>query len=156
MIPGSGRSPEEGNGLPTPIFLPGESHGQRSLVGYGPWGRKESDATEWLTLSISVLVWTPPEFSQMAFPLLLGHYHQVLFLFKKMYIPYNIKFPILAVFKCTMQQHKYIPVFVQPSPPSISSTVSSSQIEAVSPLNPNFLFTLPPAFCFLSLINCLL
>ena len=33
---------------PTPVFLPGESHGQRSLVGYSPWGRKESDATEQL------------------------------------------------------------------------------------------------------------
>ena len=31
---------------PTPIFLPGESHGQRSLAGYSPWGRKESDTTE--------------------------------------------------------------------------------------------------------------
>ena len=29
----------------TPVFLPGESHGQRSLVGYGPWGPKESDMT---------------------------------------------------------------------------------------------------------------
>ena len=28
---------------PTPVFLPGESHGQRSLVGYSPWGCKESD-----------------------------------------------------------------------------------------------------------------
>ena len=33
----------------TPVFLPGESHGQRSLVGYSPWGRKELDTTEWLT-----------------------------------------------------------------------------------------------------------
>ena len=31
---------------PTPLFLPGESHGQRSLVGYSPWGHKESDMTE--------------------------------------------------------------------------------------------------------------
>ena len=31
---------------PTPVFLPGESHGRRSLVGYCPWGCKESDATE--------------------------------------------------------------------------------------------------------------
>ena len=31
---------------PTPIFLPGEFHGQRSLAGYSPWGRKESDTTE--------------------------------------------------------------------------------------------------------------
>ena len=32
--------------LPIPLFLPGEFHGQRSLVGYSPWGRKESDTTE--------------------------------------------------------------------------------------------------------------
>ena len=31
---------------PTPVFLPGESHGQRSLVGYSPWGGKESDMTK--------------------------------------------------------------------------------------------------------------
>ena len=31
---------------PTPVFLPGESHGQRSLVGYSPSGRKEQDMTE--------------------------------------------------------------------------------------------------------------
>ena len=31
---------------PTPVFLPGETHGQRNLVGYGPWGRKESDMTK--------------------------------------------------------------------------------------------------------------
>ena len=30
----------------TPVLLPGKSHGQRSLVGYSPWGRKESDTTE--------------------------------------------------------------------------------------------------------------
>ena len=33
---------------PTPVFLPGKSHEQRSLVGYSPWGHKESDTTEWL------------------------------------------------------------------------------------------------------------
>ena len=32
-IPGSGKSPGEGNGNPSPVFLPGEFHGQRSLVG---------------------------------------------------------------------------------------------------------------------------
>ena len=31
---------------PTPVFLPGESQGQRSLIGYGPVGCKESDTTE--------------------------------------------------------------------------------------------------------------
>ena len=46
LIPRLGRSPGEGNGKPTPVFLPGESCGQRSLVGYNPWGHKESDTTE--------------------------------------------------------------------------------------------------------------
>ena len=46
-IPGLGRFPGKGNGwLPMPIFLPEEFHGQRSLVGYSPWGHKESDTTE--------------------------------------------------------------------------------------------------------------
>ena len=35
-IPESGRSPGGGSGQPTPVFLPGESHGQRILAGYGP------------------------------------------------------------------------------------------------------------------------
>ena len=34
---------------PTPVFLPGESNGQRSLVGYSPWGYKELDTTEQLS-----------------------------------------------------------------------------------------------------------
>ena len=47
-IPGSGRFPWRRKWHPTPVFLPGKSHGQRSLVGYSPWGHKESDTTEWL------------------------------------------------------------------------------------------------------------
>ena len=41
-IPGLGRSPGEGHGDPF-LFLPGESHGERSLVSYSPWGREELD-----------------------------------------------------------------------------------------------------------------
>ena len=41
-IPGSGRREWQ----PTPVFLPGEFQGQRSLAGYSPWGRRESDMTE--------------------------------------------------------------------------------------------------------------
>ena len=37
---------------PTPVFLPGKSHRERNLVGYSPWGRKESDTTERLTLPL--------------------------------------------------------------------------------------------------------
>ena len=49
-IPGSGRSPWRREWQPTPVFLPGEFHGQRSLVGYSPLGHKELDMTEQLTL----------------------------------------------------------------------------------------------------------
>ena len=38
---------------PTPVFLPGESHGQRSLAGYSPWRSKELDTTERRALSLS-------------------------------------------------------------------------------------------------------
>ena len=55
----------------TPLFLPGESHGQRSLAGYSPWGHKESDTTEQLHFHFyalekemathsSVLAWRVP------------------------------------------------------------------------------------------------
>ena len=41
---------------PTPVFLPGESHGQSSLAGYSPWGHKESDTTEVTQHTLTVLV----------------------------------------------------------------------------------------------------
>ena len=54
-IPGSGRSPGEGNGDPPHSkFLPGEFHGQRSLADYTPWGCKELDTTEQLTYYITL------------------------------------------------------------------------------------------------------
>ena len=40
LIPGSGRSPGEGNGNPLQYSCLEKFHGQRSLVGYSPWGRK--------------------------------------------------------------------------------------------------------------------
>ena len=42
---------------PTPVFLPGVSHGRRSLVGYSPWGCKEADTTEWLHFLSFFLYW---------------------------------------------------------------------------------------------------
>ena len=52
MIPGQEDLLEKGVAWQsTPVFLPGESRGQRSLVSDSPWGYKESDMTELLTLS---------------------------------------------------------------------------------------------------------
>ena len=45
LIPGSGRFWRRA-WQPTPVFLPGKSHGQRSLVGYGPWSSKESETIQ--------------------------------------------------------------------------------------------------------------
>ena len=44
--PQVGKIPWKKAWQPTPLFLPGESHGQRNLVGYCPWGHKELDMTE--------------------------------------------------------------------------------------------------------------
>ena len=53
-IPGSEKIPWRRQWQPTPVLLPGESHGGRSLVGYSPWGRKESETTEWLHFHFSL------------------------------------------------------------------------------------------------------
>ena len=49
LIPGLGRAPGGGHGT-TSVFLLGEFHGQKSLVGHSPWGHKESDTTKRLSL----------------------------------------------------------------------------------------------------------
>ena len=61
----SQRSPWRRVWQPTPVFLPGESHGQRSLAGYSPWGRQESDRTDWLTHT-HTHTHTPVQFSSVA------------------------------------------------------------------------------------------
>ena len=60
-IPGS-KIPWRSKWQPTPVLLPGESHGQRSLVGYSPWGHKELDTTEQLNNSnifkvFNIVIW---------------------------------------------------------------------------------------------------
>ena len=55
-VPGLGRVPWGREWQPTPVFLPGESHGQRGLVGYRPQGCKESDTTERLNFNFSPAV----------------------------------------------------------------------------------------------------
>ena len=48
LIPGLGRFPWGRKWQPTPLFLPGKSHGQRKLMGYSPWYCKGSDTIWWL------------------------------------------------------------------------------------------------------------
>ena len=51
--PWVGKIPQRREWQPTPVFLAGEFRGQRSLVGYSPWGHKELDMTEQLTCILS-------------------------------------------------------------------------------------------------------
>ena len=51
----------------TPVFLPGESHGQRSLAGYSPWGSKESDTTEHTCTDIHVYLFCFKFFSYLSY-----------------------------------------------------------------------------------------
>ena len=51
-VTGSGQSPWRKQWQPTPVFLPGESHGQRSLVDYSPWGRKRV-GHDWATNTLT-------------------------------------------------------------------------------------------------------
>ena len=62
LIPKLGRSPGEGNEwLPTPLFLPGEFHGQSKLMSYSAWDCEESDMNEQLTHTCSThLFWFWP------------------------------------------------------------------------------------------------
>ena len=57
---------------PTPVLLPGESHGWRSLVGYSPWGLKESDTTEQLHFhfhsTIAPRIFFQLPYSRLAYP----------------------------------------------------------------------------------------
>ena len=52
-----GKNPWRRTWQPTPVFLPRESHGQRSLVGFCPWGRKELDTTELLNTHTARCEW---------------------------------------------------------------------------------------------------
>ena len=52
-IPGLGRSSREGNDSPLQYSCLEKSYGRRSLVGSSLWGQKESDTTEWLTVSVT-------------------------------------------------------------------------------------------------------
>ena len=67
--------------LPTPVFLPRESHGRRSLVGYSPWGRKESDTTERLHFHFLVIP-QPDRYTRLkgvfSFPFPKGHLGEML------------------------------------------------------------------------------
>ena len=72
LIPGLGRSPRGGHGIPLQYSCLENPRGQRSLVGYNPWGHKELDTSEWLSTAHKI-----PEFNTGHFNL----FHWSLYLF---------------------------------------------------------------------------
>ena len=58
-----GKIPWRWKWQPTPIFLPGEFHGRRSLAGYSPWGHEESDTTEATKHECSSAIWQSSKLS---------------------------------------------------------------------------------------------
>ena len=65
LIPGLGRSPGGGHRNPLQYSCLENLHGQRSLVGYSPRGRKESDTTEWLCIAQHILWFSMPKLSPL-------------------------------------------------------------------------------------------
>ena len=59
LIPALGRSPRRGHGNPLQYSCLENLHGQRSLEGQSPWGHKESDTTEQLSTTQSIIVYMP-------------------------------------------------------------------------------------------------
>jgi len=80
---------------PTPVFLPGESHGQRSLVGYGPWGHKELDTTERLHFHLRDHQHLPGVRIRHIQPVLKSHL--VILSQLNICIPYDPSVPLLAI-----------------------------------------------------------
>ena len=64
-IPGSGKSSGGGDGNLLPVLLPGKFHGPRSLVGYSPWDRKESNTPEQLNTQYPLLQSIKPCFARI-------------------------------------------------------------------------------------------
>ena len=60
LIPWIRKIPWRRKWQPSPVFLPGKFHGQRSLVGYSPWGCKESDMTKWLSTRLNEVIRVGP------------------------------------------------------------------------------------------------
>ena len=56
LTPQVGKIPWRREWLPTPVFWPGEFQGQRSLIDYSPWDRKESDTTERLSTTSNISI----------------------------------------------------------------------------------------------------
>ena len=80
LDPWVGKIPWRREWHPTPVFLPGEFHGQRSLAGYSPWGCRESDTAERLTLCVSQYIFTAEHYYR---------WHQCRMVFKCLLITWN-------------------------------------------------------------------
>ena len=103
---------------PTPVFLPGKSHGPRSLVGYSPWGRKKSDKTKRLQFPFHFL--KPPVTLQIIqqFPL---------FLFSKGLLQSSVKELYLQFNPSSYIKNSFLPNSTSIVPPKVKTISSSTE-----------------------------
>ena len=90
--PWAGKIPWRRKWQPTPVLLPGKSHGWRSLVGYSPWGRKELNMTEQLHFHLCIAKWLHNKLTSIT------SYSHSVFLVREL-----LRFTLLVTFKYTIQ-----------------------------------------------------
>ena len=88
---------------PTPVFLPGESHGQRSLVGYSPWGCKELDTTEHACTMIS-------KFGFLEFRILFPRTSCMVAIFSEIQFDHPCSIPGIRFVELCLTNRPHIPV----------------------------------------------
>ena len=81
LDPWVGKIPWRREWLHTPVFLPGKFHGQGSLAGYSPLGRKELDRTEWLTQQVEEQTLLNAFVNLVEMRLLISFFKKIIYLF---------------------------------------------------------------------------
>ena len=100
FYPWVGKIPCSRKWQPTPMFLPGESHGQRSLVGYSPWTQKESDTTQGLNNSNNNHLSMSTSRCHLSINnLFVSIYHLfILYCLSSNHLLFYFKYPVICVF----------------------------------------------------------
>ena len=118
----------------TPGFLPGESHGQRSPVGYSSWGHKKLDTTEWLTFSLSVIgIWERKS---------IFHFQNYLGLFFDCILPHGFKNQFATFYKILGEILLEEPLTYLSVWRELTSWYRPSELQGmfISPYTQNFIF----------------
>ena len=133
----------------TPVFLPGESHGQRSLAGYSPWSRKESDRTEVTWHGTSQSIQSFSHVRLLVTPWTAAHQ-------ASLFITNSWSLPKLMPIKSVMPSHHLIlchPLLLPSTFPTIRVLSNESILHIRWPKYWNFSFSISPSNEYSGLIS---